>query len=74
MMTGKGPGVDEREQLRAQIKKLNLSATGLKMDLHDLAEELPAGWEKIMETAQRTHDAYARIDELRRRLAAPPKD
>lgn len=64
--------MDEREQLRAELKKLNLSATTLKMDLHDLAEDLPNDWQRIMETAQRTYDTYARIDELRRRLAALP--
>lgn len=65
--------MNEREQLRAEIKKLNLSATTLKMDLHDLAEDLPDGWERIMETAQRTYDAYERIDRLRKRLAALPE-
>jgi hypothetical protein len=66
--------VSDRDELKAEIKKLSLGATSLKMDLHDLAEELPTGWENIMETAQRTYDAYARIALLRTQLAALPKD
>jgi hypothetical protein len=63
---------DDAAQLKAELKKLNFAATQLKMDLHDLSEELPIGWENIMEAAQRTYDCYAKIDELRRRLAAAP--
>ena len=63
-------GMEDMEELKAQIKKLNAQATALKMDLHDLAEDLPTGWEKIMEVANRAHQAYQSLDEARKRLAA----
>jgi hypothetical protein len=40
------------------------------MDLHDLAEDLPTGWEKILEVANLAHQAYQNLDEARKRLAA----
>lgn len=58
------------EELKALIRKLNAQATQLKMDLHDLSEELPVGWEKVMDVAQKTHDAYAQLAAARQRLAA----
>ena len=60
---------DSPEDLKAAVRKLNAQATQLKMDLHDLAEDLPIGWERIPEIAQRTYDTYAQLDEARRRLA-----
>lgn len=61
--------MDDIEALKAQIKKLNAQATGLKMDLHDLAEELPVGWEKIPEVAERAFQAYKTLTEARARLS-----
>lgn len=58
------------EQLKAEVKKLNAQATALKMDLHDLAEDLPTGWEKILEVATRTFAAYENLDKARKQLAA----
>jgi len=58
------------EELKTLVKKLNAQATQAKMDLHDLSEELPIGWEKIPEQAQKTFDAYARLTEARKQLAA----
>jgi len=40
------------------------------MNLHDLAEELPLGWEKIMEVAEQAFQAYKSLTEARSRLAA----
>ena len=40
------------------------------MDLHDLSEELPTNWEKILEIAQRCHDAHAALTEARKAAAA----
>ena len=57
------------EELKAQLKKLSAQATTWKMNLHDLSEELPINWEKIMEVAQHTHDAYAALTAARKRLA-----
>ena len=39
------------DTLKAEVKKLNAKATQAKMDLHDLSEELPTNWEKILEVA-----------------------
>lgn len=57
------------DALKAQIKKLNAQATQLKMDLHDLSEELPLNWERIPELAARTHAAYQALALARRQLA-----
>jgi hypothetical protein len=62
--------MEDIEALKAQIKKLNAQAAGLKMDLHDLAEDLPAGWEKIREVAERAFQAYKTLTEARSRLTA----
>lgn len=56
-------------ELKARVKKLNAQATQFKMDLHDLSEELPLGWEKIPELAARTFDAYQALAEARNQLA-----
>lgn len=58
------------ESLKAQIKKLNAQATQLKMDLHDLSEDLPTGWERIPEVANKTFEAYTALTEARKQLAA----
>jgi hypothetical protein len=59
----------ETEDLKAKLKKLSAQATALKMDLHDLAEDLPTGWEKIMEVAEKTYRAHFELDALRKRIA-----
>lgn len=58
------------EWLRARVRRLNSEAGQLKMDLHDLAEELPHGWERIMDVARRTAEKYAELAEARRLLEA----
>ena len=62
------------DDLKAQAKKLNAKATQAKMDLHDLSEELPTNWERILEVAQRAHDAHAALMDARRRLAEATTD
>lgn len=62
--------MNERDTLKQDIKKLNAQATQLKMDLHDLAEELPVGWEHIPELAHKTFQAYQQLATARTRLAA----
>lgn len=59
----------DREELEAKLKKLSARATALKMDLHDLAEDLPTGWERILEVAEKTYRAYRELDALRKQLA-----
>lgn len=60
--------MDDIEALKAQVKKLNAQATQLKMDLHDLSEELPINWEKVPEVAARTFEAYKALTEARAKL------
>lgn len=57
------------EALKARIKKLNAKATTLKMNLHDLSEELPIGWETIPQIAAEAHEAYRDLAEARSELA-----
>lgn len=61
---------DDAETLKAEIKKLNARATQAKMDLHDLSEDLPTGWERIPAVAQVAHEAHAALVAARARLAA----
>lgn len=58
------------DELKALVKKLNAQATQAKMDLHDLSEELPIGWEKIPEQARKTFEAYEKLAAARQQLAA----
>ena len=58
------------DTIKAEVKKMNAQATQLKMDLHDLSEDLPTGWEKIPEIAERTFKAYQQLTEARKKLAA----
>ncbi|ETA04028.1 hypothetical protein CcI156_08965 [Frankia sp. CcI156] len=44
-----------------RLRKLRSRASQLKLDLHDLAEDLPIGWEGLLDAARRTYDAYAEI-------------
>jgi hypothetical protein len=62
--------MEDTEALKAQIKKLNAQATNLKMNLHDLAEDLPIGWEKIPDVAAQAFQAYQSLTEARAKLAA----
>lgn len=59
---------DDIEAMKARIKKLSARATNQKMNLHDLAEELPSDWPRIMTVAQETHDAYKALQEARAAL------
>lgn len=62
--------MEDLDTLKAEIKKLNAQATQLKMDLHDLSEELPIGWERIPELAEKTFQAYQKLTAARQKLAA----
>ena len=61
---------ESADELKALVKKLNAQATQAKMDLHDLSEELPIGWERIPEQAKKTFDAYQALVEAKQRLGA----
>ena len=62
--------MDTVETLKADIKKLNSQAVKAKLDLHDLSEDLPTGWERIPEVASRTFETYQKLVVARRKLAA----
>ena len=59
----------DADELKTKLKKLNAQATQAKMDLHDLSEELPTNWEKILEVAQRCHDTHAALMAARQAAA-----
>lgn len=56
-------------EIREKLKKLKYSAMQLKMDLHDLAEDLPVDWERVPDVAARTFDTYSTIAQLESELA-----
>ncbi len=58
------------DELKQRLKKANAQATQAKMDLHDLSEDLPTGWENILSVAQRCHDTHAALMDLRKAVAA----
>jgi hypothetical protein len=62
--------VEDKEVLKAEVKKLNARAMEARMALHDLSEELPAGLEKVMDVAQQTVAAFQNLEEARKKLAA----
>jgi hypothetical protein len=67
-ISGENRMAEDIEQLKTQIKRLSAQATNLKMNLHDLAEDLPMGWEKIPEVAEQAYQAYKNLTEARSRL------
>ncbi|OAA26886.1 putative conserved small protein containing a coiled-coil domain [Frankia sp. EI5c] len=60
--------------VKQRLRKMNSKASQLKLDLHDLSEELPLGWETILDVARRTYDAYAEIALLENELRASTAD
>jgi hypothetical protein len=58
------------EALKTEVKKLSAQAIKAKMDLHDLSEELPLGWQSILDVAARTEDAFRKLEDARLRLKA----
>lgn len=62
--------MEDKESIKAEVKKLNARAMEARMALHDLSEELPAGLEKVMDVAEQTVAAFRNLDEARRKLAA----
>ena len=56
------------ETLKADIKKLSARAINTKMNLHDLAEDLPINWPNIMTVAQEAFDAFKTLEAARNAL------
>lgn len=57
------------DELKAKIKRLSFEASQLKLDLHDLSEDLPNGWEQIMQVAERTYRKYSDVAAAKQQLA-----
>lgn len=62
--------MEDLDTLKTKVKKLNAQATQAKMDLHDLSEDLPTNWEKILDVAQIAFDAHKALMAARKELAA----
>ena len=60
----------DSDALKAEIKKLSSQAVQAKLNLHDLAEELPVDWEKIPAVAQFAYDTYRELQSKRALLRA----
>lgn len=62
--------MDNIADLKAELKKRSARATQAKMDLHDLAEDLPLNWQEINLVADRAQRAYADLTATRAALKA----
>lgn len=62
--------MEDKEALKAEVKKLNARAMEARMALHDLSEELPAGLDTVMDVAKQTVVAFQNLEEARKKLAA----
>ncbi len=56
------------DALKTEVKKLSARAMNLKMNLHDLSEELPINWQSIPQLAQEAYDAFRTLEEKRAEL------
>jgi hypothetical protein len=56
------------EALKKRIKKLNSKAGQMKMDLHDIAEGLPADLEQLPTAAEKTYAIYCQLRDLKQQL------
>ncbi|ANT58924.1 hypothetical protein AYJ57_00230 [Salipiger sp. CCB-MM3] len=61
------------EDLEKRVKKLSMRSTDAKMNLHDLAEELPTDWQKIPEVAAATYEVFKELTEARKELKSAKK-
>lgn len=60
--------MSDLDALKAELKKLSAKAMQLKMDLHDLSEELPQNWQLIPAVAQKAYDAFQELEAKRGEL------
>lgn len=58
------------ESLKDEVRKLSSRATTAKMNLHDLAEDLPINWQSIISVAQKAYDTYESLEAKRAELKA----
>jgi hypothetical protein len=54
--------------LKKRVKRLNSKAGQMKMDLHDLVEDLPTDYEKLVDEATKTYEIYQQLTELKQQL------
>ncbi|MBB4233201.1 hypothetical protein GGD56_007105 [Rhizobium mongolense] len=62
--------MSELQELKKRVRKLQSRAGNAKMELHDLAEDLPVNWSEIMAVAKKTFQAFVELDAAKRELAA----
>ena len=62
--------MNDQAAMKAEVKKLASQAVQAKLDLHDLAEDLPVNWEQILVVAERAYDAYRNLETKRALLVA----
>ncbi|WFU51703.1 CCE_0567 family metalloprotein [Sinorhizobium terangae] len=62
--------MSDLEEQRKKVRKLQSRAGAAKMELHDLAEDLPVNWTEIKVIAEKTFDAFAELDAAKRELNA----
>jgi hypothetical protein len=60
----------ESESIAAELKRLSSQAVQAKLNLHDLAEDLPINWDQIPAVAQRAFDLYRELESKRALLRA----
>ncbi|RCW24043.1 hypothetical protein DFR48_106165 [Ciceribacter lividus] len=65
--------MSELEDLQKKVRKLNSRAGAAKMELHDLAEDLPINWTEIRAVAERTYAVFAELEAAKLELAALEK-
>ncbi|MCB1356530.1 MAG: hypothetical protein KDK53_08560 [Maritimibacter sp.] len=58
------------EELEKRVKKLSMRSTDAKMNLHDLAEELPTDWDRIPVVAEATYAVFKELTAARKALKA----
>ncbi|APG86884.1 cyanothece NifK (plasmid) [Sinorhizobium americanum CCGM7] len=62
--------MSDLEDLKKKVRKLQSRAGTAKMELHDLAEDLPVNWSEIKTVAEKTFDAFAQLDAAKKELHA----
>ncbi len=62
--------MSELEELQKKVRKLNSRAGIAKMELHDLAEDLPINWAQIITVAEKTYSVFAELEAAKAELAA----
>ncbi|KUM28391.1 hypothetical protein AU467_34760 [Mesorhizobium loti] len=62
--------MSDLEELQKKVRKLQSRAATAKMELHDLAEDLPVNWTEIKAIAEKAFGAFAELDAAKRELAA----